>query len=192
MTKDELRRRTLEALHGMSKDKRQGEADVLFKGLLIYLDKHPCQRLAFYYGFEPEVDTATMMDHLLQEGIEIYLPRIQANRQMTFHRYLGREDLEVVQQRIYQPRQEALQIEPEDIDLVIVPGLLWNSQGFRIGFGGGYYDRFLAKYSLPTLSLLFSCQFDGEGLWPVDSFDRAVDHLLIASDQEVIIHESIV
>ena len=49
-------------------------------------------------------------------------------------------------------------VEPKEIDLMIVPGLGFDKDGFRLGVGGGYYDRFLQNYNGNTLSLAFQEQ----------------------------------
>ena len=49
-------------------------------------------------------------------------------------------------------------VEPNDIDLLIVPGIAFDSEGFRMGFGGGYYDRFLQSFKGNTVSLAFQEQ----------------------------------
>ncbi|MFD0705080.1 5-formyltetrahydrofolate cyclo-ligase [Alloscardovia venturai] len=65
--------------------------------------------------------------------------------------------------------------EPHTIDLMIVPALAVNQRGYRIGFGGGYYDRYLKKYTGHTVSLVYNFQhaeFDS------DTFDVPIQHLI--------------
>ena len=67
-------------------------------------------------------------------------------------------------------------IDALDLDLLIVPGLIFSHEGYRIGFGGGYYDRFLADFQGKTVSLVFAEQFDVR--WQPDSFDIPVQKII--------------
>ena len=67
-------------------------------------------------------------------------------------------------------------IDPQEIDLVIVPGVAFKKDGYRVGYGGGYYDRFLSKIpDVPTIAIAFSLQMVDD--LPSDSFDIPVDYI---------------
>lgn len=72
-------------------------------------------------------------------------------------------------------------IDPADLELVIVPGVVFDRRGFRIGYGGGYYDRLLSIYQGPTLSLLLSDQFIDQ--IPAEAHDKKVQVLLTEKDR---------
>jgi 5-formyltetrahydrofolate cyclo-ligase len=61
------------------------------------------------------------------------------------------------------------------LDLLIVPGLAFSKKGYRIGFGGGYYDRFLSAFDGKTVSLVFGEQFNDQ--WTPDVFDIPIDKI---------------
>ena len=65
--------------------------------------------------------------------------------------------------------------EAHHLDLLIVPGLAFSKNGYRIGFGGGYYDRFLSAFDGKTVSLVFGEQFNDQ--WTPDVFDIPIDKI---------------
>ncbi len=87
------------------------------------------------------------------------------------------DQLETVYHGLLEPKpSETVRVNKQDIDLLIVPGLLFDKGGFRIGFGGGYYDRFLTDFPNQKLSLAGSFQVV-ENL-PSESYDIPVDSII--------------
>ena len=69
-------------------------------------------------------------------------------------------------------------VNEEEIDLVIVPGLAYSKKGERLGFGGGYYDRFLSQGEYDRVSLAYMEQVYETALWDVEKFDIPVEWLI--------------
>ncbi|MGX7106635.1 5-formyltetrahydrofolate cyclo-ligase [Hutsoniella sourekii] len=183
--KKAIRCRVLKLLRDIHPSQRQiWEAD-LSEYLLNYVKQNKIRNIGFYYGFHPEIDTYPMIQRLLDLGLEIYLPRIQDDRQMTFHLYQGDSHIEIVQKRIRQPKASCPMIEGAQLDLLVVPGVAFDLEGNRIGFGGGYYDRYLAQNSVATLSLVLPVQVFEAPSWSKDRYDLPVDKLLTHRGQIV-------
>lgn len=108
----------------------------------------------------PEVDTRGLVERIWQEGKKAAVPKcIPKSRGMDFHIIDDFSQLEVVYMNLQEPKTAITQYAaPHEIDLMIVPGVVYCRKGYRIGFGGGYYDRYLAGYSGTTRSLAFSVQ----------------------------------
>lgn len=133
-----------------------------------------------YVSFRHEVETFPLLAEVLARGRELVLPRVdRASRSLDLLRVkdLG-ADLRPGYQGILEPDPARCSpADPHFIDLVLVPGVVFDRRGFRLGYGGGYYDRLLA--SLPRavrVGLAFSLQVVEE--LPVLPHDVPVDILV--------------
>ncbi|CAM3805971.1 5-formyltetrahydrofolate cyclo-ligase [Mesobacillus zeae] len=123
----------------------------------------------------PEVDTYQIIRKAWEQGKKITVPKcFPADRTMIFRSLDKFEQLEQVYYGLYEPIiEETEEVTSEKIGLMVVPGLAFTPQGFRLGFGGGYYDRYLEGYRGRTVSLAFSEQVVS-GL-PVEPHDMPVE-----------------
>lgn len=98
-----------------------------------------------YHSFGAEADTRAIIDKLLEMGKRVYLPRVEGECMVPV-RYFGKED-ELVKNGygISEPAGSAS--EDEKIDVCITPLLAVNKRGFRLGYGGGYYDKYFAAHA---------------------------------------------
>lgn len=126
----------------------------------------------------PEVDTYQIIRTAWQLGKKVSVPKcIPASRQMIFRELEQFNQLESVYSNLFEPVIE--KTKPTDsklIDLLLVPGLAFSPKGYRLGFGGGYYDRFLQNYDGQTISLAFSTQIQQQ--IPVENHDLAVQKII--------------
>ena len=126
----------------------------------------------------PEVDTWQLIREGWNQGKRITTPKcIPASKEMVFRQIQGFNELESAYFGLFEPIEQMTdEVVKDDIDLLIVPGLIFNRKGFRVGFGGGYYDRYLKGYEGATLSLAFSMQLRDQ--IPVESHDIPVGKII--------------
>lgn len=125
-----------------------------------------------------EWDTEVIIKQAWKEGKIVAVPKcIHKDRSMQFYDFRSFDELEVVYFNLKEPipREDRL-INKHAIDLLIVPGVVFDREGFRIGFGGGYYDRFLVDYRHVTVSLASTVQLIEEV--PKETHDIAVQLLI--------------
>lgn len=109
-----------------------------------------------YFSVGHEVDTRKLIASLVKAGKRVALPVSLPDGVMYFAEYRAEmQDGSVVP--IPEPDADAVRLEPQDGDLILVPGLSFDREGFRLGQGGGYYDRFLEKRRLYSVGLARDC-----------------------------------
>lgn len=132
-----------------------------------------------YWPFRNEVDTSLIIRAALASGKRVVLPRtIKLERRLAPHVVSDLDrDLRPGAYGIMEPLPELPEASPEEIGLVIVPGLVFDRAGNRIGYGGGYYDRFLPQLSRAAkVAVAFSLQLVPRV--PFDERDRPVDYVV--------------
>lgn len=183
--KVQIRTATLTSLKAINEANRKELEANLSKQLINYIHKNNYQTIGFYYGFKPEINTPVIMNDIFKlTNSSLYLPRIEANYQLSFREYNKETQLETVQRKIMQPNANAESISLEDIDLLIVPGVAYQESGYRIGFGGGYYDRALANQNVETVSLIFNEQLYPVDSWQVEAHDIPIKRLIMPKKGE--------
>jgi 5-formyltetrahydrofolate cyclo-ligase len=126
-----------------------------------------------------EIDTKPIIDYALTLGKKVYVPKTYPKRQMAFAQYQGMDALEKTKFGIYEPKSDANFIDKTEIDLMLVPGLFFRPDGYRIGHGGGFYDIFLADYPGNKISLAFPGMVSDSITFKVDDFDIPVDQIIV-------------
>ncbi|KIL45993.1 5-formyltetrahydrofolate cyclo-ligase [Jeotgalibacillus campisalis] len=125
----------------------------------------------------PEIDTYSIIKRAWLEGKKVSVPKCKpADRSMIFYRIESFNDVEPSFYGLLEPVETLNRTKSSEIDLMIVPGLAYTKTGYRLGYGGGYYDRYLPNYGGVTLSLCFDEQLVED--LPVENHDQPVEMLI--------------
>ena len=130
------------------------EADAAICRWVIQSAQYQKAKTVFcYVGTEREIDTMRLIHVIMRDGKNVAIPLCVERGVMEAKRIAGVGDLVSGRYGILEPRLECPVVQPEELDLVIVPCCTGNARGERLGYGGGYYDRFLARYRGGTVLL---------------------------------------
>lgn len=144
-------------------------------------------KIFIYHSFGSEVDTEKLIRSAFLEGKKVFLPRIDARKEMRFHQI--RSDTKLVSHifGMQEPPEDCPVLEADDNSLILVPGLLFDRNGYRLGYGGGYYDRYISEHpqAMPV-GICYSIQMTEE--LPTEAYDQRV-RLLIAGCEKIEISE---
>ncbi len=131
-----------------------------------------------FWSFGSEVDTAPLMSALRQRGHTVALPRIvDAELQPQVY-----EEGDPFTETSFGAKEPSIGrvLGPEDVDIVVTPGVAFDLSGARVGYGGGYYDRFFPLCGGLRAGICFDLQIVQEPL-PGGAFDLPVDVILTES-----------
>ena len=127
-----------------------------------------------FVGAKGEPDTDPLFARVAADGKRLVLPRVEGSELVVTD---ASTPFVVSSFGISEPQGAA--IDPSEVDLVIVPGLAFTPDGARLGYGGGYYDRFLARHrGVPTVAVCFAEQLVDE--LPTDTHDVPVQRVVSA------------
>ena len=151
--KARLRRQALDWLATLSSQARIAGDEALFRRFLALPQIESVRTVLLYHGMDTEPDTVRLLPPLWDIGKQVCLPRCLPGNQMEAR--LVQRDSTLVRHPygMLEPGPDCPLIPPDQIDLVLVPGLAFDRSGGRLGRGGGYYDRWLAGFSGITAAL---------------------------------------
>ena len=169
--KKALRRRARSVRDAIDPDRRRKWSRLIAERVMSSIWYSGAESILLYYSYASEVETHELVELLIREGRRVYLPNTSGGV-MTFHRVGSVEtDLRPGAYGILEPSEklpEYCSVYDEGhsgISLALVPGLLFDREGWRLGYGGGYYDRFLAERSeVVPVGLAYSVQVSGESI----------------------------
>lgn len=125
-----------------------------------------------------EIPTNIIIEKAWGLGKSVCVPKCKGKtREMIFYKITLMSQLEKAYFGLLEPKiEETTMMSQEKIDLMFVPGLLFDQTGYRIGYGGGFYDRYLASFSQTTISLISEEQIIDKV--PTDQYDIPVNHII--------------
>ena len=173
--KKALRKQVLQELKSLSKEEKQSMNDWLTDQFFQHPFYKEAKTIATYLSFPHVFQTAKLIEQAQKGGKTILIPKTYPHGKMDFVLYEP-EKLERNSFGLLEPKGNFSIIEPSLIDLIHVPGVAFNPSGYRVGYGGGYYDRYLEHFPGHTISTLYPCQIQD---FQPEHFDIPVEEVLI-------------
>ena len=175
--KKDLRLRVRRLVAGLSPEALRAGDDALFARFLALPQVERARTIFAFWGIpgrEPE--TARLVEALTARGKRVGLPRMLPGHQMQVRLYDKAIPMHPVSFGILEPGEDCPLLDKGEIDLVLVPAVCYDRRGYRLGFGGGYYDRWLSDFSRPRVGLCRDCVLQDRV--PTEAHDSRVDLLL--------------
>ncbi|MCJ1970751.1 5-formyltetrahydrofolate cyclo-ligase [Pseudolactococcus carnosus] len=165
--KAEIRKKMKFLLRNFNLAEKQAQTRKIFDQFFASDSYKTAKVIAVFLPMAFEFDMTSI---LTDKSKRIVIPKTLPNYQMIFTDY--EPDKLVMTAFGVKESRDAISVTP---DLIIVPGLAWSNAGYRIGFGGGYYDRYLANFKGDTVSLVYDFQIVPD--FQPEPFDIAISRL---------------
>ena len=173
--KAELRKKILQEMKALSQEQKQAMDRALTERFLQHPFYQEAKTIATYLSFPHEFQTQELIEQALKDDKKVLIPKTYPKGRMEFVVYHPQQ-LVKTSFGLLEPQGDLEVVEPSQIDLIHVPGLAFTTEGYRIGYGGGYYDRYLEHFAGHTMSTIYPCQVQE---FNSEDHDIAVQEVLI-------------
>ena len=155
--KSELRKQVLHEMKDLPREQKQAMDQALTDQFLEHPFYQEAKIIATYLSFPHEFQTQELIEQALKDGKKVLIPKTYPKGRMDFVVY-DPQQLVKTSFGLLEPQGDLEVVDASQIDLIHVPGLAFTTEGYRIGYGGGYYDRYLKHFSGHTFSTIYPCQ----------------------------------
>jgi 5-formyltetrahydrofolate cyclo-ligase len=156
--KNELRAKYRAIRKALTPQEKREKDELIFRQIIQSRYYQQAETLICFVSTAIEIDTHRLIHHAWRQGKRVAVPKCLDDRgRMRFYYIRSLEDLEKARFSLWEPdpsRCEALRTYENSI--CIVPGFSFDPYGFRLGYGKGYYDRFLSKYSEIKIGICYN------------------------------------
>ncbi len=185
LEKQRLREERLAAREALSEQERSVLDDRITQKLLATSEYAEATTVLTYVSVSSEVSTRMFIECALRDGKTVAVPRCLPGHCLEFVAIASLEQLVAAPFNLLEPVKElpALTEDQKNNSICIVPALLVDAKGYRLGYGAGFYDRFLSTYPGKKICLAYQQSLSRTTL-PHTAFDIAVD--LVITESEVL------
>lgn len=174
--KNALRHDFLLKRNNLSKCEIEQASGIIFDTVAKTNEFFQCSEILLYASYSSEVITYKFLDFALKFNKNVYFPKCYENYEMKFFKVTSFNDLKRGMYGIHEPGKVCDEYINSADSLCIVPGICFDKRGYRLGYGKGYYDRFLSDFKGKTIGVAMD-EFVIDIL-PVFSTDIKIDMII--------------
>ncbi|MFL0196337.1 5-formyltetrahydrofolate cyclo-ligase [Clostridium sp. WILCCON 0269] len=180
MNKFYIRKAMKEKRDNLPKLDKEKLDSIIFEKIIGSEEYNKAKSIFIFVSYKSEVDTHRIIKRALKEGKLVCVPKvIYKDGGMEAVRIYKFNDLKEGAYKILEPQNTSLEkIEETSIDLSYVPGMAFDKNGGRIGYGGGYYDRFLKKVRVDSKKIGLAYSFQVLNEIPMEKYDVFMDDII--------------
>ncbi|MGL5868870.1 5-formyltetrahydrofolate cyclo-ligase [Clostridium chrysemydis] len=174
-------RKSIIAKRDLKKEENSLKDSKIFKNLISLNSYKRAKKVFIYIGFGSEINTKSLIKIMLREGKEVFVPKV-LEEEMIALKITSLNNLIESKFKILEPIGEKSDIDGEEFDLIIMPGVAFDRSGNRIGYGKGYYDKYLKdiKSDIKKIALAYELQLIEE--IETEEHDLKVDSIITENE----------
>ncbi|MEA5593690.1 5-formyltetrahydrofolate cyclo-ligase [Rivularia sp. UHCC 0363] len=180
--KTELRRNIIKQRQSLSEKEWQSKSKIICKNLFNLDIFKKAKTVLAYFSFRQEPDLSDLFsDNTLDNNKLWGFPRC-VEKSLSWHIWEPEDKLITGKYGILEPHPDAPIIDPHQVDLILVPCVACDYQGYRLGYGGGYYDRLLSSPEwelISTIGIVFDFAYLSQV--PVEAWDKKLNNICTES-----------
>ena len=179
MDKKEIRKNMISKRDNILKE----EKEIMDKNIILKLKESEyykkSKNIFIYLGFGSEIDTMSYIQEFINEGKHIFIPRTDIKtKKMEAVEITSLEGLKENKYGILEPDDSKEEFYKNNLDLIILPGVAFDLVGKRIGYGGGYYDRYLENIDKKIMKVALIYDFQLLENVPAEEHDIKADYII--------------
>lgn len=184
-TKREIRRRMLSLRDSVSNQDRTRMSEEIFHNVVLLPEFKKAKNILLFAGYGSEPDTLSFLPEFLDMGKRVYCPLVEGDV-MEFYQVSDASDFSEGYKGIPEPKAGNMRnYVPCKEDFMIIPGTVFDREGNRIGYGKGFYDKYLSDvFTGQTAAIAFSFQVIENGNIPAEKTDIKMS--CIVTEKEII------
>lgn len=176
--KKALRKAHLALRDRLAAHERDDAAAAVQAHLAVLPEYRKAGRLFIYMDMNGELPVGGIIEGAMASGKEVYLPRVESGLAMSFYRYEGKDCLVPGPFGLTEPLPRHM-AEPGPGDIMCLPGIAFSKDGFRLGYGAGYYDNYLKGRRTFTIGIAYD--FSLLDTLPSENHDQPIDLVIVPS-----------
>lgn len=186
LSKKEVRRFMIDKRDAVNIEKKQELDEKIFETLINSRFYKKAAVIFTFVSFRSEADTYRFINHAILDKKVVCVPKIKSKQEgMEAFKISDLSDLKEGYFGVQEPSDKCPRVDIGDIDLIVMPGLAFDREGGRIGYGGGFYDAFISKLDRRVYKIAIAYNFQVLDKVPVDDWDIRVDGVI--TDKEIIL-----
>lgn len=187
--KKELRIRVLNIRENISKVEKDLKDNIILEKLFESNLYKNSNNIFVYISFRDEINTIKLIEKAFLDNKNVYVPKVyNSNKIMKAIKIDSLDNLEKNKMGILEPKNDNLSIDKNNIDLIIVPGAVFDEEFNRIGYGGGYYDRYLEEISYKNNKIALAYDFQIISKIEAEDHDIKMDYII--TDKRILINKN--